>query len=293
MQPMPPPPPYGTQGPPPPPPYAQGAPAPPYYQPPYPSAQYAQAPTDAKATMSLVLGVVSIMASFCYGFGILFGIPALILGVVSRKQIARSEGALGGGGVALAGAITGGIGGGISLLYVAVIAVFIGVAAMEARKTPTYTPPTTPPAATSPASAATVVDLHASAGPLRVQLAAEWARASAAHAKLMVMTTATWSKDATDISAALLDDEVQDALEDVVVVRIDVDEFKPELRSSKLEKPDVPWFFLIGPTFEPTDAISANEWGANTPSSIAPVMRKFVLGTLKARRVPAPKGTSM
>jgi len=279
--------------PPPPPPYAQRAPAPPpYYQAPYPTAQYGLAPTDAKATVALVLGIISIVTAFCYGFWFLFGVPAFILGIVSRKQIERSQGALGGGGVALAGAITGGIGGAISILYIGVIVAFVGWAASTASHAPT-TPPYAPPA--SPAYASRVVDLHPAGGPLRTQLAAQWTTANADHEKLMVMTTAAWSKEAADIARAMEDDEVDEALEDVVVVRVDVDEFKAELATSKLEKPTVPWFFLIGPTFEPTDAISADEWGANTPSAIAPVLRKFVLGTLTTRRAaPAPpKGTSL
>jgi Domain of unknown function (DUF4190)/zinc-ribbon domain len=71
---------------------------------PYPQVpQYQQAaPTDGKATASLVCGILSILC-----FGILTGIPAIILGHVSRGTIKRSGGRLQGGGMALAGLILG------------------------------------------------------------------------------------------------------------------------------------------------------------------------------------------
>lgn len=61
-----------------------------------------QAPTDGKATASLVFGILSVLC-----FGILAGIPAIILGHISRGNIKRSMGRLSGGGMALAGLIMG------------------------------------------------------------------------------------------------------------------------------------------------------------------------------------------
>jgi Domain of unknown function (DUF4190) len=80
-------------------------------QPQYPQGQYypaqgqpygQQPPTDGKATASLVLGILSIIC-----FGILAGIPAIILGHISRGNIQRSMGRLSGGGMAMAGLIMG------------------------------------------------------------------------------------------------------------------------------------------------------------------------------------------
>lgn len=84
---------------------------PPSVQPQYPQSQpypqqgqfYGQQPqTDGKATTSLVLGILSILC-----FGILTGIPAIILGHISRGNIQRSMGRLSGGGLAMAGLIMG------------------------------------------------------------------------------------------------------------------------------------------------------------------------------------------
>jgi hypothetical protein len=59
-------------------------------------------PTSGKSTTSLVLGVVSLF--FC---GFFTGIPAILVGMSARKEIRRSNGALGGEGLALGGIITG------------------------------------------------------------------------------------------------------------------------------------------------------------------------------------------
>lgn len=42
--------------------------------------------TDGKAVVSLILGILSISTSCSYGFGLIFGIPGLILAMLSRKS---------------------------------------------------------------------------------------------------------------------------------------------------------------------------------------------------------------
>jgi uncharacterized protein DUF4190 len=76
-----------------------------------PTQQMPASKTNAMAITSLVLGILSIPADFCYGSGILFGIAAIIIGLVARKQIKESHGTQGGNGLALAGIITGAVGG--------------------------------------------------------------------------------------------------------------------------------------------------------------------------------------
>ncbi len=61
-----------------------------------------QAQTDGKATTSMILGILSLI---CLGF--LAGIPAIILGHISRSNIRKSMGRLKGDGMALAGLIMG------------------------------------------------------------------------------------------------------------------------------------------------------------------------------------------
>ena len=67
-----------------------------------PAAPFSAAQTDGKATASLVLGILSVV---CLGF--LTGIPAIILGHMSRSSIRKSRGRLQGNGMALAGLVMG------------------------------------------------------------------------------------------------------------------------------------------------------------------------------------------
>lgn len=77
------------------------------------------AETDGKATGSLVLGILSLV-----GFTILTGIPAVILGHISRTNIRESRGRLSGDGMALAGLIMGYI----SLAFIPVILIIAAIA---------------------------------------------------------------------------------------------------------------------------------------------------------------------
>src|SRR4051794_16403835 len=66
---------------------------------------------DARAVTALVLGVLSMT---CLGF--LAGIPAIVIGAMTRKEIDRSQGALTGRGLAAGGIVTGLFGTGLSLI---------------------------------------------------------------------------------------------------------------------------------------------------------------------------------
>jgi hypothetical protein len=57
---------------------------------------------DGLATASLVTGIVSVVCC-----GLVTGIPAIVMGLISRNRIARSAGALGGRGMAVAGVVLG------------------------------------------------------------------------------------------------------------------------------------------------------------------------------------------
>ncbi len=99
-------------------------PGPPTQQPPYAvPGQYVPQytpppPTDGKATASLVLGILSVIC-----FGALAGIPAIILGHVSRSNIQKSGGKLKGEGLALAGLIMGYFSLVISLLFITAVTI--------------------------------------------------------------------------------------------------------------------------------------------------------------------------
>ncbi|MFC6149765.1 MULTISPECIES: DUF4190 domain-containing protein [Mumia] len=99
-----------------------GAPQPPYS--PYPphGYPYAPPPTSALATWALVTGILGLA---CCG---VFGIVGILLGVLAKKEIAASQGGLGGEGLAMTGIILGIISAVLSVLAVVGYAVLVMLA---------------------------------------------------------------------------------------------------------------------------------------------------------------------
>jgi len=292
------------------PPPAGGPPQPPPgyppYQPPYPPQQLPPQPlygppvtNDGKAIASLVLGILSLVCCF----GALAGIPAIILGALSKRDIARSGGAIGGEGLAITGIVTGVLS---TLGTIAYIVFYIAVIGAAVATAPTYTPPpyTPPYSYTAPTATATtpsvglkpmpysgsvhVVDLKSSGGSLRTQLVLELAAAKGDGDKLLVITAARTCAACDEIFASFIDYDVQDSLRHVRVVRVDVDQFPTELAGLGMDKPGLPWFFRYDDQMKLIDAISADEWDDNDAENIAPVLKRFVAGTYKHRPAARP-----
>jgi Domain of unknown function (DUF4190) len=106
---------YGNQPPPPPPPGGYG-------QPPYGAPGPSQ--NSGKAIASLVTGLVGLI-TFCCGFFVVSSIVAVVLGLLARRDIRASNGALHGDGMALTGIITGVIG--IVIFLVGIVLFATGV----------------------------------------------------------------------------------------------------------------------------------------------------------------------
>ena len=106
---------------PPPPPEQPGQPYDPGQPPMYPPVA---APTSGKATTSLILGIVSLVAC-----GLVAGIPAIILGRQAKREIQESGGRMGGEGVATAGFVTGLIGTILSVLGIIVVIILLVIGA--------------------------------------------------------------------------------------------------------------------------------------------------------------------
>jgi hypothetical protein len=86
---------------------------------------------------------------------------------------------------------------------------------------------------------------------------------------------------------------MQRALENVTLVRVDIESFEPALAAMRVDTDAVPWFYKLDSNANVTDAISADEWDANVPENMAPVLADFARGVLGGRRSPSPAGTAL
>jgi hypothetical protein len=194
--------------------------------------------------------------------------------------------------MAIAGIVLGALG---SLFFLGSVGfmVYAFVSASSAASSPPAPGPPVP----SPATATTtstvppggwgrihVVDLHASATPLRAQLAEEVHSASEAGEVVLVETTSRACAACSEIALAMREPALQTALATVRVVRVDVDELQAEVAPLHMKESRLPWFYLLDARGEPRDAISADEWGDNVADDIAPVLEAFDNGSLKKRR---------
>jgi len=92
---------------------------PPQYPPPY---QPMSLPNSTTAIISLIAGILGLTA-----FPILGSIVAVVTGHMAKGEIARSNGTIGGGGLATAGLILGYIGIGLAVLGLCGFGLFFGL----------------------------------------------------------------------------------------------------------------------------------------------------------------------
>jgi thioredoxin-related protein len=259
-------------------------------------------PSEGKAVLSLVLGILSF---FICG---LTGIPAIVLGFSAKSDIRASGGMVGGSGLATAGIVTGFAGTAMTMLSIVfmVFGVMMGARASSSPPTARRPAPSSHTAPMAPAAGIHAPPTPANFGAIRVvdldpdaketfhqQLASEYKRAAAAKQTLLVMTSAKWCSVCHEFEEALPDPRMQTALANVAIVRVDIDDFDAELKSEGMLESSLPWFYKLDGTLRPVDAISAGEWDDNIPENMAPVLKSFVLGTLRARRNPSPMGTTL
>lgn len=243
--------------------------------------------SDNRAVVALILGLLSMSC-----MGLFAGIPAIVLGAMSRKEIDRSRGALTGSGMAAGGIVTGLFGTGLSLV---VLVALLG-GALEAAHPPaprTESPLRVPVAAgTRSYGSLDVVDLDGTTV-LGKQLADIARTASGKGRTVILQTYVRSSSECAEVAAALPDPRMQRALANVTLVRVDIDSFEEELKAMRVDTESVPWFYKLDSGARVTDAISADEWDANVPENMAPVLADFARGALGARRSPSPIGTAL
>lgn len=90
-----------------------------------------QKKTAGIAITSLMLGILGLLTVWLCGLGALFAIPAVICGHIGYSRVRKSGGVLAGGGLALAGLITG-------YLSIALLVVIIPVSLMSSIAVPSF-----------------------------------------------------------------------------------------------------------------------------------------------------------
>ena len=258
-------------------------------------------PTDAKAIVSLVLGILSLLGTMCW-LGAPLGIPAIILGTLAIRDIRRSDGMAGGTGLATAGVVMGSLG---SLVFACVVgfAIFMwGKAGSVTVPGPSPVPPAAlPTVVTAPPLVPPggwghihVVVLHPSSSQtLRAQLADEVRAGKTASETVLVETIAPSCPACVEIAREMPEPALQAVLASVRLVHVDVGEFDVEASSLHLSTPGLPWFYLVDIRGDPRDGISADEWDDNDADEIAPVLDAFLHGALHSRRQVWRGGTSL
>lgn len=259
--------------------------------------------TDAKAVTALVLGIVCLVGTPCW-MGVPLGVPAIILGALAHRDIRRSEGMVGGSGMATTGIVLGALG---SLLFACwvgffVYAMFHAKSSVSVSSPPPAMPalPAVPPGTHKPIippggwGRIHVTELHPSASQtLRDQLAAEVKAAKAAGETVLVETIAPSCAACDEITRAMPDPALQSLLANVRIVHVDIDEYDIMSSALGLNEPDLPWFYLLDTRGDARDGISADEWDDNDAANVAPVLDAFLHGRLRARRKPWHHGTTL
>ncbi len=158
--------------------------------------------------------------------------------------------------------------------------------------TSTAYPPTPyipPPTYTTPLATGAIHTTELKHGlPLKDQLTGEVTAAKTAGERVLVYEYAKGAIACVEFDRTLPDYEMQNALRNVRLVRVDVAEFTPsELAALGMAKPAYPWFYKLDTKMVAggkvdlvvVDSISGDEWTDNYSFNIAPVIEQFMSGT--------------
>jgi len=251
--------------------------------------------------------IASLSGFVCFlGVG---GALGVVLGLIARNEISRADGRETGRGLATAA-----IGLGILNVCAAVIGVAVGItylarpkavssahsapaATAPAWSAPSVTPRPTkpsikpPPARASREAGSQVTTLGAItladiSGDLEAELSNQRKLATAAGETLVLWLVVPSCKPCDGVAAALTSKEVQKALAKVRLVRVDRDDFQPELDRLGIPTEKIPGFALLDSRSHARDFIHGGEWDADIAANIAPVLGKFAHGGYVKRRHP-------
>lgn len=258
--------------------------------------------TNSTAVVALV---TSALGFFClFGIG---GVMGIVLGLVARSEIRRSNPPEHGRGLATGAIVLGGV-------QVAAFVVLAGIGiAMLARPAPkAFAPvPAAPTAVPGPSVAhpsaprsnavrgtldaslrelaigkLTLVDVGSDAGSLSQVLRAQHEKATASNGRLVLFVVGSDCAPCNGVSLALRDSRMQQAFAGSRIVRVHARERAEELTLLGIPIETIPGFALLSAGVRPSDYLHGGEWDADIPDNIAPVLTDFVRGVQRPRRYP-------
>ncbi len=268
-------------------------------------------PGPAKTNGTSVFALVASLSGFiCFaGIG---GALGIVLGLVARSEIRRSEGRETGRGLATTAIVVGVLNVACTVIGLAAAITFLArpkpAPVAHGRPMPTA-PAWKGPAAPSPhpapktarapspevrathesgsqvttLGAITLADIS---GDFADELDKQRRAAVERDERLMLWLVVPNCKPCDGVAAALTHPLTQKALSKVRLVRADRDEFQVELERLGIPTEKIPGFTLLDAHNRPLDFIHGGEWDADIAPNIAPVLGKFVNGSYTKRRHP-------
>jgi hypothetical protein len=262
----------------------------------------------AKTNGTSVFALLASLSGFVCFVGI-GGALGIVLGLIARNEVARSEGREAGRGLA-----NGAIALGILNLALSIVGLGVGIAYLARPSAPSVvtTPPVVAPPAWAlpstgprPAKAPTrrpearasrssvsevttlgVITVADIAGDFEVELDKQRDLAKEAGQIVLLWVVVRNCKPCDGVAASLTSPLTQKALGKVRLVRADRDDFQVELERIGIPTEKIPGFALLDAHDHVTDFIHGGEWDADIAANIAPVLGKFVHGGYRQRRHP-------
>ena len=252
--------------------------------------------------------LASLFGFVCFlGLG---GVLGVVLGLIARSEIARSEGRETGRGLANAAIVIGTLN-----LCATVIALAVGITYLASPRTvatrsapavapPAWTTAPSPSPAAHPGKGSAAPEARASreagsqvttlgaitladiSGDFENELDKQRGAADAGAETLVLWLVVPGCKPCDGVAAALTSPIAQKALAKVRFVRVDRDEFQVELERLSIPTEKIPGFVLLDSRNHPRDFIHGGEWDADIAPNIAPVLGKFAHGSYPRRRHP-------
>jgi len=264
---------------------------------------------NAKTNGTSVFAFIASLSGFVCFVGV-GGALGVVLGLIARSEISRAEGREGGRGLATAAIALGLLNVCLTVIGVAVGITYLArpTSSSASRSAPATTAPVwsapsaAPRAAKSPTKAAPparasresgnrvtnlgTITLADISGDLETELVNQRALAAAAGETLVLWLVVPNCKPCDGVAAALTSKETQKALTKVRLVRVDRDDFQPELDRLGVPTEKIPGFALLDSRSHARDFIHGGEWDADIAANIAPVLGKFAHGGYTKRRHP-------